>query len=201
MVFCSSKVLRVNRTRSRCVYIMSFLHLCMISPIQIESQIGNTNAVTRRACGPTLQVDISCSIFLQRMCSIWRVLNSIELFSSGTLWCLLITNYEVRNRPAASVSYAMSNLQLATCVRILTCAASAHGSRKPMILSDSGYPIVTHLDAFDPQAEGFLLNSRELEKKGAWGLFHEIGHNMHRDWWSKSRSHWLRHRVDCTNVV
>lgn len=51
--------------------------------------------------------------------------------------------------------------------------------------SDSGYPIVTHMDVSDPKSKDFLFNADELEKKGAWGLFHELGHNMQQGWWSK----------------
>ena len=50
---------------------------------------------------------------------------------------------------------------------------------------DSGYPIVTGMDVSDPKSEGFLFDGERLEKKGAWGLFHEIGHNLQQDWWSK----------------
>lgn len=40
------------------------------------------------------------------------------------------------------------------------------------------------MDVSDHTAEHFIFNSEHLEKKGAWGLFHEIGHNLQRDWWS-----------------
>lgn len=49
----------------------------------------------------------------------------------------------------------------------------------------SGYPIVTHLDAGDPNEKVFLLDG--LDKKSfqeKWGIFHEIGHNMQRDEWT-----------------
>ncbi|CAF4444136.1 unnamed protein product, partial [Rotaria magnacalcarata] len=48
----------------------------------------------------------------------------------------------------------------------------------------SGYPIVTHMDVTDPQSDEFLFNIHVLKKKGWWGVFHEIGHNMQRDWWT-----------------
>jgi hypothetical protein len=41
------------------------------------------------------------------------------------------------------------------------------------------------LDVSDPKSNDFIFNSEELEKKGAWGLFHELGHNMQQGWWSK----------------
>ncbi len=41
------------------------------------------------------------------------------------------------------------------------------------------------MDVSDPKSEDFLFNSGHLEKKGAWGLFHEIGHNLQQDWWSE----------------
>jgi len=51
---------------------------------------------------------------------------------------------------------------------------------------DSGYPVVTHMDVSDPKSNDFIFNSEQLEQKGAWGLFHELGHNMQQGWWSKS---------------
>ncbi len=41
------------------------------------------------------------------------------------------------------------------------------------------------MDVSDPKSNDFIFNSEELEKKGAWGLFHELGHNMQQGWWSK----------------
>ncbi|CAF3710928.1 unnamed protein product, partial [Rotaria sp. Silwood1] len=37
------------------------------------------------------------------------------------------------------------------------------------------------MDVSDPKNKGFLLNLDILRKKGAWGLVHELGHNMQRD--------------------
>ncbi|CAF3700216.1 unnamed protein product [Rotaria socialis] len=48
----------------------------------------------------------------------------------------------------------------------------------------SGYPIVTHMNVSDPESEDFILNGKKLRENGAWGLFHEMGHNMQRDWWT-----------------
>lgn len=50
---------------------------------------------------------------------------------------------------------------------------------------DSGYPIMTHLDICDPNAQNFIFNRPRLEREGDWGVFHELGHNLQRDWWSK----------------
>ncbi len=50
---------------------------------------------------------------------------------------------------------------------------------------DAGYPIVTHMDVSDPKANNFLFNTTTLEKEGNWGLFHELGHNRQRHFWSK----------------
>ncbi len=44
---------------------------------------------------------------------------------------------------------------------------------------------MTGLDITDPNSDGFVFNSEVIEKQGAWGLFHEIGHNRQQDWWSK----------------
>ena len=49
---------------------------------------------------------------------------------------------------------------------------------------DSGYPIVTHMDVSNHTQDGFLLNTETCKKKGEWGIFHEIGHNLQRAWWS-----------------
>ena len=40
------------------------------------------------------------------------------------------------------------------------------------------------MNVADPQVEEFIFDTNELKKNGAWGLFHEIGHNMQRDFWS-----------------
>ncbi|CAF3368235.1 unnamed protein product [Rotaria socialis] len=48
----------------------------------------------------------------------------------------------------------------------------------------SGYPVVTHMDVSDPNSDGFLLDCEKLKQKGAWGLFHELGHNMQQGWWT-----------------
>ena len=51
----------------------------------------------------------------------------------------------------------------------------------------SGYPIVTHLDAGDPNDKAFLLHENGFDKEffqDRWGIFHEIGHNMQRDEWT-----------------
>jgi hypothetical protein len=49
------------------------------------------------------------------------------------------------------------------------------------------------MDISDPKSDDFLFNSDQLEKKGAWGLFHELGHNMQQDWWSKSERVFISH--------
>ncbi|CAF0917013.1 unnamed protein product [Adineta ricciae] len=49
---------------------------------------------------------------------------------------------------------------------------------------DSGYPIVTHMDVSNHTQDGFLLNIETRKKKGEWGIFHEIGHNLQRAWWT-----------------
>lgn len=41
------------------------------------------------------------------------------------------------------------------------------------------------MDVSDPKAQSFIFNIDILEKEGAWGLFHELGHNRQRSWWSK----------------
>lgn len=56
---------------------------------------------------------------------------------------------------------------------------------KFLLFLDSGYPVVTHLDVCDPKRDKFLLKCDVIKNSGNWGLFHEIGHNMQRGWWSK----------------
>jgi hypothetical protein len=43
----------------------------------------------------------------------------------------------------------------------------------------SGYPIMAHLDLADR-----ILDVQKMFTEGDWGLFHELGHNMQRDWWT-----------------
>ncbi len=52
----------------------------------------------------------------------------------------------------------------------------------------SGYPIVTHLDCCQPEYDECIFDLTKLKKKGCWGMFHELGHNMQRDEWTFSGS-------------
>ncbi|KAJ9449929.1 putative lipoprotein AcfD-like protein [Diplonema papillatum] len=67
-------------------------------------------------------------------------------------------------------------------------AAPPYGGRKERIVCDqqlsvgymhSGYPIMAHLDFAD-----IALDPVKLKREGSWGMFHELGHNMQRDWWT-----------------
>jgi hypothetical protein len=50
----------------------------------------------------------------------------------------------------------------------------------------SGYPIMTWLDVVTSEVgkKPLQIDIDYLEKFGSWGHFHEIGHNMQRDWWT-----------------
>jgi hypothetical protein len=50
----------------------------------------------------------------------------------------------------------------------------------------SGYPIVTSMDVATPTYSYFQFNYTSLTTLGQWGLFHELGHNMQRGWWTPS---------------
>jgi hypothetical protein len=41
------------------------------------------------------------------------------------------------------------------------------------------------MDAGDPKSKIFVFDMNTLEKEGAWGLFHELGHNRQKSTWSK----------------
>lgn len=65
--------------------------------------------------------------------------------------------------------------------------------RKRFIVSDirpsagymhSGYPIVTGLDVATSTNSNFIFNMTNFLKNGDWGIFHEMGHNMQRGWWT-----------------
>ncbi|CAF2870793.1 unnamed protein product [Rotaria sp. Silwood2] len=115
------------------------------------------------------------------------------------LWTDIAGQYIVFNLPSKSVLH-FDSAQLDRALRFWDTVVLTHHelrgttpTRRERIVCDeqplagymhAGYPIVTGLDVADPKVENFLLNSDILEKKGAWGLFHEIGHNMQRDWWS-----------------
>ncbi|VDI64024.1 Hypothetical predicted protein [Mytilus galloprovincialis] len=45
----------------------------------------------------------------------------------------------------------------------------------------SGYPIVTHLDMADPNKRP---HSKRKNRKGSWGMFHELGHNFQDSMWT-----------------
>lgn len=51
----------------------------------------------------------------------------------------------------------------------------------------SGHPIVTRLSIGIPKehdGKKFMLDNEDILKTGSWGLFHELGHNMQRKWWT-----------------
>lgn len=50
----------------------------------------------------------------------------------------------------------------------------------------SGYPIVTHLDVASPSYSNFLFSYENYINSGSWGIYHEIGHNFQRSWWTYS---------------
>ncbi|MBT4584985.1 MAG: hypothetical protein HOC93_07905 [Phycisphaerae bacterium] len=50
----------------------------------------------------------------------------------------------------------------------------------------SGYPIMTGVDVATPK-DGKLarvVDVQDLKKRGSWGHFHELGHNLQRSWWT-----------------
>ena len=62
--------------------------------------------------------------------------------------------------------------------------------RKPCAVADidpvvgymhSGFPLVTKLDVADLKNPNFLFNYEKIIKKGDWGYFHEMGHNLQRN--------------------
>ncbi|CAF1376311.1 unnamed protein product [Rotaria sordida] len=115
------------------------------------------------------------------------------------LWADIAGRHIVFNVPSQSVLHLDSN-QLDRVLQFWDAVVLAHHElrgtepkHRERIVCDeqpsfgymhSGYPIVTGMDVSDPHAEGFILNGNELEKNGAWGLFHEIGHNLQRDSWT-----------------
>ncbi|CAF3336682.1 unnamed protein product [Rotaria sp. Silwood1] len=117
------------------------------------------------------------------------------------IWADIAGQYIVFNLPSQSVR-DLNSAQLDRALRFWDTVVLTHHDlrgttpvRRERIVCDeqpvtgymhAGYPIVTHLDITDPKSEYFLLNSDILEKKGFWGVFHEIGHNMQRDWWTFS---------------
>ena len=52
----------------------------------------------------------------------------------------------------------------------------------------AGYPIMMHLDVAEPRDSGkklsVLLDLEELQSKGNWGCFHELGHNRQKPSWT-----------------
>ncbi|CAF0724754.1 unnamed protein product [Rotaria sp. Silwood1] len=128
------------------------------------------------------------------------------------IWADIAGQYIVFNLPSQSVR-DLNSAQLDRALRFWDTVVLTHHDlrgttpvRRERIVCDeqpvtgymhAGYPIVTHLDITDPKSEYFLLNSDILEKKGFWGVFHEIGHNMQRDWWSSWIGGKLSRYKDC----
>ena len=49
----------------------------------------------------------------------------------------------------------------------------------------SGYPIMGHCgEITNPKAEKFVLNKERLLTTGAWGIYHEFGHNLQKGYWT-----------------
>ncbi len=50
----------------------------------------------------------------------------------------------------------------------------------------SGYPIMTGVDVATPKNGKLarVVDVQDLKKRGSWGHFHELGHNLQRGWWT-----------------
>ncbi len=50
----------------------------------------------------------------------------------------------------------------------------------------SGYPIMTGVDVATPKGDKLarVVDVADLTKRGSWGHFHELGHNLQRSWWT-----------------
>ncbi|CAF4250193.1 unnamed protein product [Rotaria sp. Silwood2] len=115
------------------------------------------------------------------------------------LWTDIAGQYIAFNLPSKSVCH-LNSAQLDRALNFWDSVVLAHHEllgttptyRERIVCDEqisfgymhSGYPIVTHMDVIDSNPEYFLLDSDNLEKNGYWALFHELGHNMERDWWS-----------------
>ncbi|CAF1043285.1 unnamed protein product [Didymodactylos carnosus] len=113
------------------------------------------------------------------------------------LWADIAGRHIVFNLPSASVVHIDDfDPVLEFWDRIILAHHELRGTkptRRERVVCDeqpsagymhSGYPIVTHLDVCRPDSTYFILNLEHLEKDGAWGLFHELGHNMQQKWWT-----------------
>ncbi|CAF4569935.1 unnamed protein product [Rotaria sp. Silwood2] len=115
------------------------------------------------------------------------------------LWADIAGQHIVFNLPSKSV-HNLDSAQLDEVLQFWDTVVLAHHElrgttpkHRERIVCDeqpsvgymhSGYPIMTHLDVCDPKSNEFILNGPHLKKNGCWGLFHELGHNMQRDWWT-----------------
>ncbi|CAF3448381.1 unnamed protein product [Rotaria sp. Silwood1] len=125
--------------------------------------------------------------------------DSMDNVARAGRWADIAGRHIVFNVPSKSVLH-LDSIQLDRVLQYWDAVVLAHHelrgtepTHRERIVCDeqpslgymhSGYPIVTHMDVSDPFSEGYILNSNKLEKNGAWDLFHEIGHNMQRDYWT-----------------
>ncbi|CAF1361588.1 unnamed protein product [Adineta ricciae] len=106
------------------------------------------------------------------------------------LWADINSLYIAFNMPSSSVLIILANHDLRGTVPI----------RRDRVVADiqpvvggmhAGYPIVTMMDVVNPSNRAFMLNIDYLKDKTIeptpglrWAMFHELGHNMQRDWWT-----------------
>ncbi|CAF0805804.1 unnamed protein product [Rotaria sordida] len=161
----------------------------------LESSTGESNSISVRLQNVVLTptYDLMDSDRVER----WE---DLRVRAQG-LWTDIAGQYIVFNLPSQSVRH-LDSAELDRALRFYDSVVVAHHElrgttpgRRERIVSDeqpsagymhSGYPVVTHLDVIDPKADYFLLNNDYLEKDGYWGIFHELGHNMQRYWWTFS---------------
>ncbi|CAF4489420.1 unnamed protein product, partial [Rotaria socialis] len=121
------------------------------------------------------------------------------------LWADIAGRYIVYNIPSNTL-LKMKSAELDSVLQLWDSAVLAHHDlrgtkpiRRERVVSDeqpllgymhAGYPIVTMMDVANPNSELFIFYKQYQNKSNPcggstyWGIFHEIGHNMQRSWWT-----------------
>ncbi|XP_063414932.1 TRPM8 channel-associated factor 3-like [Mytilus trossulus] len=145
---------------------------------------------------------VPAPIFTYKTADTWE---TVERYKPG-LWCDIIGDKIALTLPSASVRQLSDPTMT---MKVWDSVVSAHidllgkdpsNGRGQWVVTDeqpsigymhSGYPIVTHLDMADPNKiyeDCFLLSRDHIlnvnNRKGSWGMFHELGHNFQDSMWT-----------------
>ena len=185
------KVLKVNQIRLR-----FNLHHVVLTPTYDTTDPNRVELWEyKRSHAAGLWADIAGRYIVFNLPSKSVVhLNSAQLDRALKFWdSIVLAHHDLRGtHPVRRERIVCDEQPSAGYMRKKTNFVNSVSKKEFVCFSDSGYPVVTHMDVSDAKSKDFVFNSEQLEKQGAWGLFHELGHNMQQGWWSKKSIHFTK---------